>query len=148
ALLRGRMKRTGISYSGSGVRTCRTGYRSSTRADDCRRTSSPGDERLPLGSGPLAHEFRAQHQPLDGFMPAIDFLGIVGQPDRADYRSLLQGLPGALDLQVLHEDDGIAVGKEVARGVTHLDLPGLRRKRGHFRSRAPLAGRLVIDIFI
>jgi hypothetical protein len=72
----------------------------------------------------LAHEFGAQHQALDRLMPAVDLFGIVSQPDRLDHGALLQGLSRALDLEVLDEDDGLAVGEHIAGGIAHFDTPG------------------------
>jgi hypothetical protein len=77
---------------------------------------------------------------------AIDLFRVGGQADRADDGALLQGLARALDLQVLDEDDAVAVGEQIAERVTHLRAGG--SARGKFRGRQPLARSLVIDIVV
>src|SRR4051812_3446071 len=68
----------------------------------------------------LAHKLRAQDQPLDRIVAAVDLFRVVGEPDRPDDGALLQGLARALDLQVLDQHDGIAVGKKIAGCVVDL----------------------------
>src|SRR5690606_2065898 len=51
-----------------------------------------GDAGRPSVRSALSHEFRAQHQPLDAFVAAVDLLGVSGQPDRLDHRAALQRL--------------------------------------------------------
>ena len=72
-------------------------------------------------------------------MPAIDLLRVVCQSDRPDDRPAAQRLVGALDLQILGQNDAVAIGEEVADGVSHFRglsccLLGLG-----FRGRNPFA---------
>ena len=48
-----------------------------------------------LARSGLSDEFRAQNEPLDGLVPAIDLLLVPCQPDGPDHRSTLQRLVGA-----------------------------------------------------
>lgn len=94
----------------------------------------------------LAHELGAQDETLDGVMTAVDFFRIVGEPDRADHRALLQGLASTLDLQVLDQHDAVAIDQDIAGGIA--DLGGLGLFRSDLRGRAPLAGGFVIDVIV
>lgn len=90
----------------------------------------------------------SQHQPLDRVMPAVDFVGIVGEADRLDDRALLQALPSAFDLEVLDERDGVAVGQHLAGGIAHFDASGSSCNRSHLRRWSPFPCRVVIDVVV
>ena len=94
----------------------------------------------------LAHELGAQDELFDGIMPAVDFLPVLGEPDRADDSALLQGLVGALDLQVLDQHDGVPVGKQIAGGVTHFGA--LCLLCGNLGGRSPFSQNLVVDVIV
>src|SRR5688572_6062173 len=100
----------------------------------------------------LADELGAQDQTLDGVVAAVDLLGVARQADGLDYRAALQGLVGALDLQILDQEDTVTVGQQVADRIAHLD--GSRRGfarsllRGGFGRGYPLAAGLVVDIVV
>src|SRR5690606_41432530 len=64
----------------------------------------------------LAHEFGAQDEALDRVVLAVDLFRIVGQADRLDERALLQRLASTLDLEVLDQDNRVAIGQNVAEG--------------------------------
>ncbi len=70
----------GPSASGGGgvvVRTRRSvGRATRTRANRLMLFASPASA--------LPHELRAQHQPLDTLVSAVDLLRVTGKPDRLD----------------------------------------------------------------
>src|SRR3546814_10421970 len=61
----------------------------------------------------LPHEFRAQHQPLDSLVPAVDFLIVTGQADRLDDGADLQRQARAFYVEVSHENDRVDIGEPV-----------------------------------
>ena len=63
-------------------------------------------------------------------------------------RDRLEGLPGALDLEILDEDDGVAVGQQVAGGILDLDLVRRGGRSRDLGGRPPLPGRLVVDVIV
>ena len=79
-------------------------------------------------------------------MAAIDLFRIIGEPDRPDDGALLQRLAGAFDLQILDQDDGVAVSENIAGGIP--DFGRLRLLRGKFGGRPPFPGGFVIDVIV
>src|SRR3546814_5927903 len=68
----------------------------------------------------LHHKLRAQHKALDPFVPAVNLLLVIGQPDRFDDRAALERLVRALHFQVLGQRHAVAVGEQVEIGRAHV----------------------------
>ncbi len=77
------------------------------------------DAILNSTSLPLAHELRAQHQPLDGIVLAVNFSGLSVRRMERMTVPMLQGLACALNLEILDEHHAIAIGKKRAGDIAH-----------------------------
>src|SRR5690606_2670393 len=74
----------------------------------------------------LLHERRLQLHRADAVDPAVDIVVAVDQADAAHLGADLHHRGRALDLQVLDDDHGVAVGQRGAVGVAHdLHVPGV-----------------------
>lgn len=78
-----------------------------------------GAQAFPLSA--LSDEFGAQHQALDGVVATVDLLGIAGETYGLDDRAALQRLVGALYLEILDQDDAVAVSQQVADRIADFD---------------------------
>src|SRR5581483_7303267 len=98
-----------------------------------------------ISASRLLHELRLQVHGADAVDLAGDVVAVGGvlETDVADLGAALDDRRRALDLEVLHHDDAVAVAEHIAVGIAHAGLD--RCVRGPAGKRAPFMAALRAD---